>query len=791
MSKNTLTRNENSQGSFVYRSTQYEGTSFTSQRFANVRIDSSVNNITRPFGAKTGQWRVLNLKVDPNQYGGDEGASLSFSFSRSGNETISAACGFVLGNPPLHATHVNTVTRSIAYGFILNPFEGGQNSANDKLFIVHQNKLFSVINGSVLKINIKGNKIQYSVQGQVVAEETISDLSMVLHVVSCLGFAGNQINNVSLTGGSSIILSPPDFSKELLIPCLGLTSEITNSLSLQDPIGESKQTGRGQSQNTQVQIQLKHQTGLNNSCTIYYPDGTEQAISSTVNESWVSTNKSILSFTPFALKIVFSNGLSTIKGLRIVNPLISSELSLDRSLQYLTNLEYIEVRSTLSPNPTAEGAILPFYPTIGTNLPLPASSNSQLKLAGIEATYEVRKHDLSYQQNLTNLFLATPLEQSTFPDLSAARNLTYFEAQTSVQDWSLQNFRNVFVGDRNTHSYGVRLISNIGQQISLSSANSSGLAIAQQSYMLMYAKTGIPQDNTNYFSIPQGGNGFAGNASFNTFTSQKTENGVTYSLGNIRQYIFEGIKNEGDEQKITFFVYSSSMTTPSVNQLFCIRTSGHANANTLNHQLRRIKNVQTERVNIPFILKATNGTSLTTTKDEPFVKCTIVTQRTEEHQNITGLEITSNNLEQVNTLKITSSIDAFGDIKVGDSLWDLGNDGTATPLAQTDETYRPAIVIRKLDDKNLIVLQSTGGTTSSLIGTGNNKQIMFRWEFSLLEDEILNPSQYPTDMRNAEQQQTSDSNLVDMQITFTTSNLGTSTDVFTDERVSREFLVRA
>lgn len=766
MSKNILSRtvSTNSQESYVYEYTQYQDSSFVSQRLSSIRTSPSANNITRPFGKTTGQWRVLNLKIDPTGgYGGEDGAALSFGFSKAqANDNLSAACGFVLGLPPLHATHVNTVTRSICYGFIINPFTSGV----DDLYIVHENNLSLVPTGtpySSLRIEIKNNVVVYKSGSGVLATRTISNTSMVLHVVGALGFQGNQITDLSLSGGSPTSFSSPNFSKEIYIPCLGLTSVSQNPISLQDPIGIRKPILNSDVPDTAfgvfTNVQVKGTSGK--TFTVHYPNGTTKAFNTFTTEPFVSVDDgNISTFSPFTLKIVFDS-LNDLKGLIVANPLISSELSLDRSLQHLTMLEHIEVRSSFSNTFNA------FYPTIGENLPLP-QPNSKLRLASIEGSYEVKEHDLSRQQELTNLFLSTPVDANTFPKVTAARKLTYFEIESTQNNWFLENFRNIFRDPRDDSSHGVRR--NVGGSSStLSVQNTEALAISQQSYQLMYGLSVVQRENTAYFS-PNQGSGF-------NITNQWTRrriviNGVDLD---IRDYIFEGISTTSNsEQQIVFYAYPLT-SIPSADQLFCIRTSGHINSGTLNHQLRRIANAQQE-----LVTKTINSQLV------PYYKYTIVTKKTKEELDLTGLNVVNNSSSQPNTFAVTKTnnpVGFFDEVQIGDTVWDLW-DLVGNPSVQ-ELTYNPAIVIRKEDNGNrLIVLQSENGSVAgSTISAGNNKNLRFRWEWSLLTPQILTtPSQgsdfsYPTDIKQTD------------TLTFTSTTSGTTTDVFTNSAAAFQYLV--
>jgi hypothetical protein len=760
MSKNILQRtiNLNSQEAFVYTFSQYPETSFLTQRLSSIRSSSALNIFTNPFGKTTGQWRALNLKVDPtNGYGSEEkGAVLSFGFSKESNTTpVSIACGFTLGQPPLHARHVSTVTRSICYGFILNPFP--VDPGIDDLYILHENVITKLSNVPYdsLSIEIKGSVVTYKASGLVLATLTMSNISMVLYVVGCLGFGGNQITNLSLSGGSSTSFTPPDFQKELYIPCLGLTSFEQNSISTQTPIGSQKTIANSEvnsnSFGTITNIQVRSSSGK--SFTVHYPNGTTKTFNTTSLEPFQSVHQEdIYSFSPFTIKITF-NSLSDLKGLIVANPLISSELSLDQSLNYLTNLEVIEVRSSFSSTFNA------FHPTIGENLPLPTPT-SKLKLANIEGSYELKEHDFSRQQELTNLFISTPFNSSTFPKIASARNLTYFEVESSLDNWFLSNFRNIFTKPRTPNSHGV-IRNSVGNSSGLSSTNTQELAIAQQSYMLMYGLSEVDRDNTTYFS-PQSGSGFGITSQWQR--KQIDVDGQTIFL---RDYIFEGITTNSisGQQEIVFYVHTS-VSNPGINQLFCIRTSGHINTNTLNHQLRRIASIDTEQV-----IKVISG------KNIEYRKYKIVTKKTKTHIDIDGVTIINNNSSQSNTVAITRSGDSgnvFLGVEIGDTVWDRTASNT---LTHQNLDYKPAIVIRKEDDgKRIIVLQSSGGSLGTSIQTGT-RNIRFGWEWSLLTDPIINITTYPTDIRAND------------TATFTTTTSGTTTDVFTDTRAAREYLV--
>lgn len=773
MSKNILQRTttSTSQESYVYQNSQYPGSSFSQQTLLAVRGSNTDNIFTKPFGVTTGQWRPLNLLVDPTEgYGSAEnGAILSFGFSNNSTSPQSMACGFTLGVPPLHARHVNTVTRSICYGFILNPFPTTKND----LYIVHENTLTKLAEGvpfGFLSIEIQGNKVTYKSSGEELLTSTMSSISMVLYVVGCLGFNGNQITNVSLVGGSSASFNAPDYQKELYIPCLGLNPKSQNTICTQNPIGSSKVYSNDQTPADEFGIltNILVKGTSTKKYTVYYPNGLSKEFTPTATEEFEFIGEeSISSFSPFTIKIVFEGGLSDLKGLIVANPLTSTELSLDQSLEYLTNLEHLEVRSSFAVIPEAIN-FNPFYPTIGENLPLP-TKNSQLKLANLEGTYELKEHDFSRQQELTNLFLSTPINGDTIPKFAAARNLSYVEVESASSNISFRNFRNVFTKPRTNESHGARR--NLqGNSTSLSTTNSVELAVAQQSYMLMYGLTQVDEDNLNHFN-PSLGDGFA----ITNQWARKSVNVGTDPAIQIRDYIFEGI-SEGESQQITFYVHTN-IPAPSADQLFLIRTSGHLNQDPTNHQLRRINSissVQEEKLISGVGDYAENFYPI------PYRKYTITTKKTKEHQDFDLLQVADNSEDQENTIAITSA-NPFTNIEVGDTVWDRSTLGT--PVAQSEESgYKPAIVIRKEDQgRRLIVLQAENGVGGAQISLGT-RNIRFCWEWSLLPNLIQTTNIYPTDMR-PNRSSPNDT------LTFTTQNTGLSTDLFTDIAAAYRYLV--
>jgi hypothetical protein len=259
-------------------------------------------------------WKMLDLRLPKNPYDG----RLEFNFTGSG--TISAICGFTLGIPPLYATHINTIARSIIYGFVYNPYE-----STNKIWIVHENELTELSQSYTISqqmsIEVKGINIVYKIGGNIVAEKTAKYTNADLYVVGVCGYNNSAITNVGLKGGVGFSVPTPDWTKEIWVLCNGLTNQNQN-WSQWDT--EAVTTP---SASLLTKVELKVQNNI--SYKFVYVDESESSMTGDINNfQTIPNDKIINNEIPFVLRIVFNNNFNNIIGLKIINQLTGTESSI-------------------------------------------------------------------------------------------------------------------------------------------------------------------------------------------------------------------------------------------------------------------------------------------------------------------------------------------------------------------------------------------------------------------------------------------------------------------------------
>ena len=594
MANNTLIRTESSNELFVYRYTQPSGSAEASVTTLAIPVTGYNNS----FNESSGQWRVLNLRVD----GGD--AVLEFGFKNNdASKPLSGICGFTVGQPPLYATHINTIAKSIAYGFINNPF-----TATDGLYIVHENTLVQVTGTfdiAALRIVIKNGTASYYSGNSLILESIMGITSCPLYVVAALGYAGNQVTNIGISGASGYTLPTPDYTKELYFLCNGLTNTVPRHP------GRLANTAIAQSPLTYLAIRTT------NACTVSYPNKVvDVAVSSTNYFALPEPYTAI----PFVIKITF-NSLADLTGLQFVNGAIGAESSLSRSTNSLTALTQLEIRGCI------EGR------TLGkSNFP-----------ANLNSLYLHGNHDIATPLNtMVALTSLRYLEQSsnTTPtfELVAFPNLQLLEIPEGVT-WntdsfeSLQNFRLMFnSSSRNTTTHGF-------SGSALTSTNHftllTNLAIAQQSAALLYG-----------WGIQNSGN--------NSFIS-KLSNYSSLVSG----FLFNPSRPGGGDTggsatgtTITFTIQSGAISTVDVdgfltaNQFILVKNGTNNNSK----QLRRISGTPT---------KSISGNNITYTITVQAVKSAVTCA------GVTVASVPNTNTFVMTGTSISGSI---GSIRVGDTV---------------------------------------------------------------------------------------------------------------------------
>ena len=466
MATNTLTRTESSNELFIYRHTQASGSTESSV----TTLTAPVTGYNNPFNDLSGQWRILNLRIEAGNYD----AILEFGFKNNdNNKALSAICGFTVGQPPLYATHVNTISKSIAYGFINNPF-----TISDGLYIIHENTLVQVsgtVDIAALRIVVKDGTVSYYSGSSLLLSSIMSISLCPLYVVAALGFAGNQVTNIGISGASGYTLPTPDYTKELYFLCNGLTSTAP------------RYPGRLASSSIATHSLTYLAVRTSATFTISYPDQEVQVpgFGSTPTNYYVLPKN--YSAVPFVVKLTFPS-LASLVGLQFVNGAIGAGSSLIRSINALTGLMELEIRGSTERR------------TLGKNI-FPVS---------LENLYLHGNHDISASLNvMPSLKTLRYLEQSgnstsSNLELMAFPNLQLLEIPESLQ-WeasnfeSLQNFRLMFNPTRSTSTHGF-----YGSALS-TGANYltviTNLAIAQQSAALLYGWTAQSSGNNSYISF--------------------------------------------------------------------------------------------------------------------------------------------------------------------------------------------------------------------------------------------------------------------------------------------------
>ncbi len=755
MTRNELIKNGTTGDGYLYStSTIFNSpdvgstTSITDLNYSNGTVTYSFpsNTVNNPFDPVTGQWRSLNLKVDAqNGYGtSDSGAILRFGFgSTNPSALLSAACGFTLGIPPLHARHISTVARCIAYGFAVNPV------MPDSLFVQHGNELIRVsppnLNTAIqnLSIQIFNGTVVYRAGETELLNRTILSLSPTLYVVGCLGFDTNRIINVRLSGGSSHSLQVPNYASELYIPCLG--------------IGTDK---------TQVELKLKPSS----TATITYPDNSQVTLSGTNSQPIPSNgfNQTI----PFTLKIAISGGLGNLEGIKITDPLrgfnnigidhySSTETSLSRpeTRNALTGLEEIEIKASLSKTSRAH-----LYHIGEIPLPVPSSSvESKLKSAYVEGNFDATPVDFRKHQKLESLYL-TKENVGTFNPASATRLKKIELVINSAKDLSQNsfiNFRQFFHPDRNTSTHGIlfhrrdrtllRNIRSTGHQPFREIHNANELAIAAESARLLYGwKVESTKQNHLYVdlslspdtrfrsSVPSNQQLTNVRGSFGLFSAIEkfSENpDVLYGTGDRNRFIRYHYVTQFSDTRI--IIRTPALANPAdfdvlPGKPILIRT-GNSTSTINNYIFKKVTAAEQTLEDVVLTNKLTESDQRTRTLQYKQYDLTLDNIR--KPLTINNVTITDNSSNQPNTFVTTIPSNQIDNIFIGDTVWQgNGLTSTFTPLAKDEH---PAMVIGKQGNTITLIQRENNKHPQITAGTGS---LTFAYEFKKLENITFNNS---------------------------------------------------
>lgn len=710
-------------------------------------ISDIQNNLNQPFEPSTGQWRVLNLKVDPQNGYGDSinGVVLKFGFASDNNSSpMSAACGFTLGIPPLHARHISTVSRCIAYGFIVNAIAPNPTSAKI-LSVQHGNNLINLgsnYNITELEIQIINGRVIYKSGGQIVSEQSLLTTTPILYAVGILGHQGNKIINTSYSGGASHSLQAPNYGSEVYIPCFGL--------------GENR-----------TKIELK----LNSVATITYPDGGTAQLSSNPNTWQVINPRTFGQDIPLTIKVSIDGGLANLSGIKITDPLRGlgsstniqaiTETSLSRaeSRSALSNLKELDIRGSSSLNS--------FLYHIG-ELPIPAltSVESQLEIASMEGSFDASqapnlvRHQKLKQLNLTQ-FSQSNLSGKVQPG-SATRLeklVLSVEVARNLAPNSLINFRQLFHPNRSsqTHGFAVKTRERDVTWFNNTQTDSSRqpfrewqnireLAIAAESAKLLYGDNWVAtsaKQNKDYIELSGEGSLREVTQSLNdtnrhitggqflvnpNFTVPNSNPSSLYGTNPpnrvVRVFYISSISNISGTSNILATVRTNGFNfTPQVNKFFFLGTM-ISNTNTKldlgkYYLYRKITSVTEAEVIVP--LEDLDGNDY----NFNYRDYTLTLSAVRSPVTVNNLAVTINP-NQPNTFTVTvPQVDA-DKIHIGDTVWMGAN--IASNLEYLGSTEYPAMVIDK--QGTVITILQGSNDKHPAIAASSSTTLHFAYEFS-------------------------------------------------------------
>jgi hypothetical protein len=726
MATNSLTRTSgNVNGQFVYRHTQIadQNNSVYGQDGSIWTLfygNSSRSGYNNPF-VSSAEWRMLNLRLTKSPYNG----KLEFGFSNNSSNPLSAICGFTVGIPPLYATHINTIARSVAYGFIRNPM-----ADDGSLWIVHENTI-NQVSGTYgidnLSITAEGNQVTYKTGNTELSKRTITYTDAHLYVVGACGYAGNSIVNVGLENGSGFNASLPDWdNKEIWILCNGLTNNPQNYYNTPhettNPIAASTLT--------RLDVKLQQQ---NASFTMEFPDESTTAITQSDNNyKTTPNNKTINAQVPIVVKLKFNN-FTEIKGLKIICQMTGTETSLTRfrtdntTLRTnLNNLEELQLRSSASSTQSR------FAPGIGI-APLPLQN---LKSLVIEGSFDVNSivNNLHKCVNLEELYSDLSLSLYAFK-ISAMRKLRYLYfskfAGLGTTGITFSGFRELFNPSRTSNiTHGLYYTYPSGGENSLVPEYAE-LATAQVSAIKLYGwshtklgfnNTATP-NYTTFIGMLNFGFNFNGGTKPLKWTNYSYQSGsdkinselsfanagtqCTIRLKEIIQTDISGWTQFFPEDMFICFKKQDRNNTPTPSEWTGIST---------NHQLRRVGNTSytwdtaTGNLNITFNLKPIKNQS-----------------------SISGLNITTDNaysagITGVSYFTLSANSAVFNNISIGDTV---RVNNVNLPLSNAT----PSIVVDKSSNNQTVTVLK--GSVNNDIIDGNNQTAIFNYEFPLATTEAI------------------------------------------------------
>ena len=672
-----------------------------------------------PYSTNSGAWRMLNLRVNKlNGYGSTTGASLKFGFTAV-TADCSAICGFTFGIPPLYAQDLGTISKSVAYGFALNPF--GKENGNNALYIIFENSIVNLGNAdtSNLTISVSGAQISYTFSTsnpRVFKSElfTMANTTANLYVVAALGHTASEVNNLSLAGGESFNINnfAINYEKQIWVLCSGLDPNENKGY----PVGLPLRTVTNQIATTNSQIRIQ---GINNTPNdkikykIYYPwDETPAEQTFTTSVTSIPGN---ISNVPFVVRIELLAGLQNLLELSLINTAVGASSTLKQNEPYLTGLKTLEIRSNYVINVLNE-----YFPLIGQHVYPPNLETLYLETA------QENNIDLTKLGKLTRLSYLSPY--LNHPETGAIPGLKILELSNRANDIgiksSLENFRNYFYFDAQEATNNVWITWSRGR---ITHQNIIELGIAKSSRRYLYGdgKTRLT----------------------NTISARHSAWDADWG------YVNDGFKYRGGlpwqsltrtTDTVSISANSWNLTDPSSLQLqFRVDTSNGSETDIEISRTLCVSNPTGQEYLRYFSIRKTGtdyklfrkilGNTVRSFPNSTQIQYTVSLEREKTDQEITGIlsPATTDNYGTFYTLT-ASGTTAFNNIKIGDTVC-LRNKFPSN-LGNSD---LPSIVVKKgLDENNNSVATIRKGTLATSVDgigevTGASRVYHFSYGFRL------------------------------------------------------------
>lgn len=671
-----------------------------------------------PYSTNSGAWRMLNLRVNKlNGYGSvTGGASLKFSFTAV-TVDCSAICGFTFGIPPLYAADLGTISKSVAYGFALNPF--GKENGENALYIIFENSIVNLgnVDTSNLTISVNGAQISYTVGTSNPRVFTMANTTANLYVVAALGHTASEVNNVSLAGGESFNLNnfAIDYTKQIWVLCSGL--DPAENKGYQPGLPLRTVTNQIATTNSQIRIQ-----GINNTIKykIYYP-WDESPAEQTFSTSVISIPGNI-SNVPFVVRIELPTGLQNLLELSLINTAVGASSTLKQNEPYLTGLKTLEIRSNYYLNILDE-----YFPLIGQHVYPPNLETLYLETA------QENNIDLTKLGKLTRLSYLSPYLDH--PETGAIPRLKILELSNRADYFgiksSLENFRNYFDAQEINNPVGVWITWSRGRILHQDIIE---LGIAKSSRRYLYTDTRTRLTNTisgrysawdaewPYFNY---GFKYRGGLPWESLTRTTDTFSISANSWNL---------TDPSTLQLTFGIQTSSGsdTDTEITKTLCVNSPPAGEEYLRNFSIRKTGTDYK-------LFKKILGNTVRSVGSSSQINYTVSLEREKIDREITGI-LTENPSSQYGafyTLTVSGNITAFNDIKIGDTVC-LRNKFPSNLGYSNLPGYPdlPSIVVKKeVLNGNSVATIRKGTLDTSVDGigesTGGSRVYHFSYEFRL------------------------------------------------------------